>query len=343
MSLGIKLIVSFLFLIDTILMPVLAASASQKVDQAVHLGKQFILQKFAENKIYLSCLAVGRINCPVSNSGTLLVNYFILNALKEELPFEIREKMVAEVVQERKMPAWLWGYNNVVIADADDTSFALQLLLDQKKRININDLKVFFSAKYKAYKTFITKIDTGPVLFPSIYNNHGIHLEVNANVFYLFSLLKLSDEINYNLIRNSQASDGSWEGYFYPGKYYATYISMRLLCLADKTQPAVKKGLNFILHSQQYDGSWGSPYDTSLALNTLYACSSINHMTIQKGVNYLMRTQQANGAWDNKKPIWKFVYTHLPLSIWYAYDNEQVLTTTLAVQALKQYVSHNEN
>lgn len=318
----------------------LAETQNKSIDQSISNASRFLITTLESGDDTLECVATRGAGCPVHETGHIFVEYFIQNALGNELPANLRKKIIDRINSERRQQKWLWGYNKSVVIDSDDTSFALQTLLNLKQPVETKDLKDFYSAKYHAYTTFITGKDTGPVSFPSALNNAGIHLDANANIDYLFNQLNMTDKINYKLILDFQYPDGSWEGYFYPGQYYSTYMSMRLLCAVDNYSKAVKKGLDFILHSQKQDGSWGgNPYDTSLALNTLLTCSKTSLDATRKGIEYLLRTQQPDGYWIQKNPIWQFVYDDEPLTIWFAYDSKHTLTTSLALLALKEYQS----
>lgn len=273
-----------------------------------------------------------------------MVLYEVAQAWPGPLPLTLRNTLLAVITQEQRHPHWLWGYNDHVMIDADDTSFALQLLVRLKRPIRIADLAQFYQPQLKAYTTFILPRSIAMAAklsgFASAENNDSIHLEVNANLFHLFKLLQLENKINYQLLIDSQSPQGYWEGYFYPSKFYATYRSLKILCDNNHYKKTVDKALRFLYHSQHADGSWGTPgnpYDTAFAIQSLLFCMSGDKVAIAKGAVYLLSTQMHDGAWASNQPIWTYTENDSPLHLWVAYDHHRVLTTALALHALHAY------
>ena len=316
-----------------------AGAATDRLSSSIALAQHFLIQQFEQGHDGLECTTIGKTRCPVSNTGKTIVGYYIQIALGDKLPASVAKKMLSRLSDERHHPKWLWGYTKGTMSDTDDTAYALQTLLQMKKPVQIRDFHDFLNSQHHAFKTFLNDKKIGLASLPSEENNDGLHLEVNANIFYLFHLLNHQDMINYDLIIKQQSPNGSWEGYFYPGNYFATFMSMRLLCASQKYQPVIKKGLDFLYQSQHKNGSWGTPYDTGLALNTLLSCSTANQNVIQKGVEYLLGTQEPQGDWSNKNSIWFFVYEEDPLTIWIADDNWHTLTTAINLMVLSLYQS----
>ena len=170
---------------------------------------------------------------------------------------------------------------------------------------------------------------------PSVAGNLGIHPEVNANIFALLAETTLFPLINEELIIRAQTSQGWWRSYFYPGRYYATYMSLVLLGKTGTGEAARKKGIAFLQTSQNQDGSWGGVYDTSLALNALAACGVIDD-AFRRGIAWLAARQEPDGSWrDEHAPVWEYTYSDHPPVVWRAYDTDGVVTTALAVKALR--------
>jgi len=138
-------------------------------------------------------------------------------------------------------------------------------------------------------------------------------------------------------IAGAQTADGWWRSYFYPGRYYGTYMSLRLLCKTGSLPESRRKGLSFLLGSRNPDGSWGSPgniYETCLALNALAACGARGE-AFRSGIARLIAWQRPDGSWrDERAVIWEFTYRDKPI-IWRAHDARGVVTTALAVKALR--------
>lgn len=317
-----------------------AAPSSLNMQSSINAGEQFLLGNFALHRYTLSCSAIGNTACPVKNSGKLFVLNWVAQALDKQLTPDMQSHILALVNDERKNPDWLWGYNGSVLIDSDDTANALHLLLTLHQPINPRDLQRFYKPNAKGYSTLITPHVSKLVTFASEENNDGIHSEVNANIFHLLKRADLNTTVNYELARQFQSPDGYWEGYFYPGKYYATYLNLTLLCPIPHYASTVKRGLQFIKSSQHANGSWGSPgnaYETALATLTLLTCHTDADSNIQKGIRYLLSSQEQNGAWSTPTPIWAFVGHDDPVLIWTAYDHENTLTTAFVVYTIKRY------
>ncbi|VVC76864.1 Squalene--hopene cyclase [Aquicella siphonis] len=316
-----------------------------KVSSSILHAETFIQDKLDQRKYHLSCHAIGSKPCPVSNSGELLVLNIVYQAMSARLSPSMRQNIAALVNLKRKNTRWLWGYNGSVLIDSDDTSNALLLLLQLGQPVNINDLQVFYKSAENAYTTLVTSADARPATFASEANNTGIHPEVNANIFQVFHQLRKDDRINYDLLLKFQSPQGYWEGYFYPGKYYATYLNLKLFCASKRYPSAVSRALDFIAAAQNKDGSWGSPgnaYETALALNSMLVCGYANSTTLMRGIRYLISSQNQYGAWSTDHPIWMYAGHDSPLLIWVAYDHEDVVTTALALQALRHFQKISE-
>ncbi len=317
------------------------ASNANLIRHSITSGRDYLLTKITHDAAYLDCVTVGPIPCPVQKWGNIFSIYFIAQALSGHFVSDVKTKMVIRLMHERRKPQWLWGYTDFVPKDSDDTSFALQLLLMLKQEIKMKDLQLFYQPKMNGYSTLLTNNDAQPEIDASEKNNFGIHPEVNANIFYLFQLLHLENKINYELLLKFQSPEGYWFGYFYPSKYYSTFLNMKVLCHTHRYQKHVDRGTHFIISSQHKEGSWGTPgnpYETALALNTLLTCSPKEKKSIKRGVSYLLLKQDKEGFWSSKEPIWFFIYKDNPMSIWSAYDSEHVVTTALALEALRKYL-----
>ncbi|GEM_PF-5502979 len=322
-----KCIFIFIFIIQ---LSSLARAETLKLSalkQAIDLGKNFLTTKLLEEKYSLSCKAsIKKSVCPVSNSGKILLSHFIVNVLSPDISTITRDKIITMIHAEENNG--LWGYSPSSPLDSDDSSFALQTLTLLNQPQESNKLAAFYKPKIHAYATFLTNQDT------------PIAAEVNANIDNVFHILQQDSLINYELLNHLQTQQGYWRSHFYSGKYYSTYITMKLLCATQRKSSSVTRGLHFIIVSQNQNGSWGAPgnaYETALALNTLLACEIKSSESVKKGIKYLMKQQQKAGDWSAGNIIWTYLYQEQPRISWSAYDNQHVLTTALSVKALIAY------
>lgn len=60
--------------------------------------------------------------------------------------------------------------------------------------------------------------------------------------------------------------------------------------------------------------------------------------TCRRGVSYLIGEQRSDGSWRPKEVIWRYVAEDRPKTVWEAYDDNRVITTSLAVQAIRTYL-----
>jgi len=175
-------------------------------------------------------------------------------------------------------------------------------------------------------------------------NNFGLHPEVNANIFALLKNSGLSQYINKELIIKSQATEGYWYSYFYPSRYYSTYLFLDLLRDMNGFEAQKNKGLEFIQDSQNKNGSWGNQensFETALALCSLAYLNQYG-LTFENGLDYLLQTQQPDGSWRFEQLIYKW-YNH-DHKTWLAYDANHVITTSLCVEGLRSFLNaHSVN
>lgn len=229
----------------------------------------------------------------------------------------------------------VWGYMPYAPVDADDTAFVLRTYRMLGRSVASDSLLRFYDKKARAFTTFDGRGAAALVYETSTTGNFGIHPEVNANIFTLLADTGLSGLVNDELIVWAQTPQGWWRSYFYPGRYYATYMNLGLLCATGRSTDAREKGIAFLHASQNPDGSWGGVYDTALALNALAACGVFDDAR-RRGIAWLSVRQKPDGSWrDVDTPLWEYTYSDDPKVVWRAYDTDGVVATALAVKALR--------
>lgn len=273
------------------------------------------------------------------------------------------------------------GPTNYPFTESDDTTFALRTLRYLNVYKPLTPLMHFhrrqwqFSTKglrrYNGFTTFTVKKDNGKLFdivtekevrdkhskgfsrlglkrrFKLVYqassaNNFEMHPEVNANIFNLLLGTDYDYLITADLIRQSQAEEGYWYSYFYPGKYYSTHVFLELLRHLPQFDSEITKSVQFLLKNQQLNGSWGNLYDSALALSALtWHSNPTSQESLRKGAEYLRSQQADNGAWQSDNVIWQFYEGDG--DIWEARDVNHVVTTALCVAALKEYFNRVVN
>lgn len=308
-------------------------SEQEKIAYSIRSGEVFLVKQVANNSYYLHCESEMP-PCPFDQSGEPLSSYFIVSALGQNITDAARKIILSML--EKNYRTMQWRYSPIAPIDADDTGFALQTLGMLGKSRDISGVLAFYHPISNGFSSLVTKEDRGMTLTTSIENTlYGQHPEVNANVYSALHELHHDELINYERVKQAQSSEGYWNSYYYPGKYYSTYLNLKLLCATGALPKQVKKGIDFVLSSQNNNGSWGkpgNPYETALALNSLATCHHVTSKnTIQKGIAYLLSTQNKGGYWEMPGAFFVFFCNNTATY----YDSQHVVATGLAVQALK--------
>lgn len=134
----------------------------------------------------------------------------------------------------------------------------------------------------------------------------GPDVEVVANFLYalfLYNAEKYTGTIKKGIdyLVSEQKKEGFWESRWYYGNYYGTYVCIRLLtCFHEKYTDAKQKALQFLLHSQNQDGSFGK--EEHRILSTSFARMSLKYYDIDEKIlenseRFLLENQNENGSW----------------------------------------------
>jgi len=312
--------------------------STSQVNRGIKKASRFLTQKIRDNAYCLFATSSDGRPCPVEQNGHVLSSFFIVDAMKDTLS-EGEEKIIINRIKQEERDG-LWGDGLNAPVDSDDTAFVLRMLKLLGKPISIEPLLRFYHPPSSAFKTFLVSRGRAELVFEkSQQNNFGIHPEVNANVFTLLQGTSYEKHINYNLITRSQTGEGYWHSYFYPSRYYGTYMALSVIHNKSEYKKSESCGINFILRTQNQDGSWGSPADsheTALALNALASCNRLGE-AYQKGLLFLLNNQMKDGSWQTYGIIWEYVWRDDPKVVWKAHDSNRIITTSLAVKALSAF------
>jgi len=306
------------------------------IGAAIVQGASYLKRAVNEDRYHLACRASDGSACPVHAAGHVFAGFFIADAIGDALSSAERQKITSRMDAEERQG--VWGYMPYAPVDSDDTAFVIRTYRMLGRDMPADRLLRFYDQDGKAFATFDGRGPAALVFDPSVENNFGLHPEVNANIYNLLADSTLSEWVNDDLIARSQTPQGWWRSYFYPGPYYATYVSLILLCKTGRREDTRSKGIDFLRESRNPDGSWGRPggvYETSLALNAMAACVVIDD-AFRKGIAWLLTQQSPDGSWrDEKIVLWEYTYREDPPVLWRAYDTGGVVTTPLALKALR--------
>jgi hypothetical protein len=303
---------------------------------SVDCAVAFLSSQIRKQCYTLAAISSDGLGCPVHEQGRIFPGFYIAAAMHDRMSPEEAQGMLACIDAENRDDAW--GDCLAAPVDSDDTAFALRTLRLFGRKPSNKGLLSFYQAESRLFPTFKSKFRVRIEFELSLENNAMAHPEVAANIYlYLWSQNRRA-YIHEELIEVAQTSDGDWRSYFYPSRYYATYLFLDLLARMGRMQNQQKRGLIFVRETQNRDGSWGSPanpYETALALIALQT-SAFKMPEIAAGMEWLLQQQQADGSWNTGQIIWK--YPASPISEWVAYDRHRVLATAFCLRALRNSI-----
>lgn len=317
-------------------------------------GIRFLKDRLRAGHYGLSCCGPDGAPRVSHDKGHLFAAFFIAEAIGPELDEIERTALIVRLLSEEANGHW--GYapraswdgppDNPTFVDADDTAFALRTM----RRLGLyrspevlgvyrrTQRRVLRGGRHEdiGFVTFHTDTKPRLRLKSSSSENFGIHPEVNANVFLALAGTHYSAWIVPSLVTAAQSSDGSWHSYFYPGKFYATWMFLDLIGQLGGFEKEKAQGIKFLIDAQNSNGSWGEdsdPYETSLAIHGLCAVAAAPDV-VARGKDFLSATQLDDGSWQSERVIWEFHDS--PTDLWQARDVNRVVVTSLCMGALRR-------
>lgn len=230
---------------------------------------------------------------------------------------------------------WAFEYNNDFYADTDDTAMVLMALRtarmpqDARREAAVQrgiewllsmqssdgGWGAFDVDNNKEVLNLIPFADHNALLDPSTADVTARILEMLGEFGYNSHFSPASRAILF--LRNQQEKDGSWYGRWGVNYIYGTWqviTGLRKIGIPP-TDPAIQRGVDWLLRYQHEDGGWGencstyhdpgqrgkgnsTPSQTAWALMGLMHGGLVDHPAVERGLQYLLDTQKADGSWD---------------------------------------------
>lgn len=326
----------------------------------------FLKSRIGAGNYGLKCLGSDGSPRFSHDKGHAFSGYFLSRALGGEISEVERSILIVRFQSEEYRG--LWGYSPPApyvspshwkfLVDADDTAFVIRTcralgLHKSSTRLFSFHRKIWLRVLAKkgpewllgrwgpkgGFRTFASRVRARLVFEPTPANNLQIHPEVNLNVFLALRETALEKTIDYELVRRSQHEDGHWHSYFYPSRYYGTWMALELIRDEPSLKPLRDRARRFLVSSQADDGTWGedgNAYETALACLALQASGEDeDEGVLGRAIASLLDSQRDDGSWETDQDIWRF---HASADdVWRAFDTNRVITTSLVRCVLRQH------
>jgi squalene-hopene/tetraprenyl-beta-curcumene cyclase len=253
----------------------------------------------------------------------------------------LRERQVTDVIGDwaaarpKATPGgWAFQYANPHYPDVDDTAVVGMLLHRQgdpahaaaiaRARDWIIGMQskcggwgAFDADNDKMYLNHIPFADHGALLDPPTADVTGRCVSFLAQTGMPPDDLVIARAVAW--LRREQEADGGWFGRWGTNYIYGTWSALCALNAAGVSHgdPAVRRGVQFLLDAQREDGGWGednetytdaprgdylrsNPSQTAWALLGLMAAGEAEHPAVAKGIAWLAACQKADGEWDEE-------------------------------------------
>src|SRR5712664_2464423 len=236
---------------------------------------------------------------------------------------------------------WAFQYNNAYYPDLDDTAVVV-MSMDRIRRATGGNEYDTAIARGREWIEGMQSRDGGWAAFDVNnleyylnnipFSDHGALLDpptedVTARCCSMLAQLGATVQTSEALaagvayLRRTQLAEGSWYGRWGLNYIYGTWSVLCALNAAgvDHQDPAVRKGVDWLLSIQNQDGGWGedatsyrldykgfegaptTASQTAWALLGLMAAGEVGHPAVARGVEYLKSTQTEKGLWDEQR------------------------------------------
>jgi len=323
--------------------PLVEANLKQSaLDAAIARATGFLRERLRSGTYGLALVGSDGIRFN-ENKGHVFVASFITDAMTGLLDEIDRTIILVRILSEEN--GGMWGYappapdhsdgSRVRHVDSDDTAYVIRTL----RRLQVNrtpePLLAFHREPERLFVTFDSPGSTSLTAERSEQNNLLAHPEVNFNVFLALQGTHLEGFVNQDLVPQTQDARGFWRSYFYPSLLFGTNLALEVLLRYPRLADSARRGLSFILDSQNDDGSWGAEsdaYETALAVASLAAYPG-TAASVERGVAHLLATMAPDGSWSSRASVWDF-----PLDgrVLHGYDTHRAYVSARCVTALRR-------
>lgn len=236
-------------------------------------------------------------------------------------------KYLLEKTNKDKIGAWSYFPTvKEIAADIDDLGQIIQLFImlnryDLIEKYCKNAIELILKERISSNggietwiipKNHMTKIQKIQDNFNCTKWGKGPDVEVVANFVYALYMLNHTKYETYiknalEYIISQQNIEGFWKSRWYYGKYYGTYVCLRLLKkFEERYSNHIKLSINFLIKSQNKDGgfysednTYSDPLNTSFALNSIHLFKDKYNIDkqIENAKLFLIKSQNSDGSW----------------------------------------------
>jgi hypothetical protein len=201
-----------------------------------------------------------------------------------------------------------WGYNVMIPADADTTTWVLRLAgsLELADSVHLRDARAFVAGQIDAGGGVATyPAAAAPALaeFTRLPGPYDGWCASHACVTAAAASLHLGPA-PLEFLRRAQDGDGSWSGYWWHDDEYATALAVQALSAAGDRASVARAvrwadsriGADGAAQSLAHGGP--SPFATALALAALTAGGAPRRGARARAVSWLLSEQRSDGSWE---------------------------------------------
>ncbi|NJD77870.1 MAG: hypothetical protein FIB08_12375 [Candidatus Methanoperedens sp.] len=281
-----------------------------------------------------------------TDATTVFETGFILHTLKiadnensKEIIREMKSR-AAGYLLDNKEAHGVWRFKGKAQPfyppDTDDTSIAFAGLIESG--VDMSDESLDYMLNYTTPEgVFYTWINSEEWLSPSnpyygIFSMKIIDAGVNADALYAYSLRNRPQDGVVQYL-NAMAENQSFKNgtIYYPSPYVFTYLVSKAYADGGVTElgPSAGKIREYVLETQEPDGSWGNDMDTAMAAVSLMN-TGYKGKHLEKAIKHILSNQKKDGSWE------PYAFYIAPLSPPMYYGSRE-LSTSFNLEALIKY------
>lgn len=325
------------------------AIKSKVLEKRIERGLEYLHENQLPDGRFPSYVSYSSDMSDRTNVSVLFDTAFIVHTLNlaedmhnEEIVQDMKIKAVAFLLDNKELHG-VWKYKGKAVPayppDCDDTSIAFSALVESGVNISDEtlDYMLNFTTPEGMFYTWINSDEWLQYLDPSspyyaMLKKNNIEPNVNADVLYAYSL-RNRQQMGVVRFLNSIAGNKSFLNgtLYYPSPYAFTYLVTKAYSDGNvrELEPSIVNIKDYILTTQNPDGSWGSDLNTALAtLSLINAGYEGKHL--DKAIERILDGQNKDGSWS----INTFYIAPISPPLYYG---SQELTTSFNLEALIKY------